>query len=232
MHNSDQTTNISRPALAQVIEHTLLKPDATRHEIVRLCREAIEHNLFGVCIAPCWLNIAKHELADSHVTLVNVVGFPHGNQMPRSKAYEAGEAFGHGAHEVDMVVNIGWLRSGEHDAVERDIKGVVDAASAGESGKIKVILETSLLSDDEIIVGCKCAEAAGAHFVKTSTGFSKEGATVEHVALMRRTVSGHIGVKAAGGIRTFETALMMLKAGAERLGCSASIQILKDAPIS
>ncbi len=207
---------------AGMIDHTLLKPEAQREDIVRLCDEARAHHFASVCVNTTWVSLAKALLAGSGVMVCCVVGFPLGAMSPGAKAYEAREAVRHGAQEVDMVMNIGAMKSRDYETVFEDICRVVKAsAPAG----VKVILETSSLTDEEKIIGCTLSKLAGAAFVKTSTGFAKGGATVEDVALMRRVVGSELGVKASGGVRTTEDAVRMREAGANRIGASASIEI-------
>ncbi len=209
--------------LNKYIDHTVLNADATKDKIEKLCVEAMEHDFASVCVNSCWVELASQILKDSDVNVCTVVGFPLGAMDTVSKAFEAKHAVDHGADEVDMVLNVGYLKSKMYSEVERDIREVKRAAS----GKLlKVILETCLLTKDEIVKACEIAEKAGADYVKTSTGFSKGGATVEDVALMRKTVGDRLGVKASGGIRDYETAKKMIEAGASRLGCSAGVQIV------
>ena len=209
--------------LARMIDHTLLKPEATRDEVVKLCEEARKHHFASVCVNTTWAGVCKAMLAGSDVLVCCVVGFPLGAMSPSAKAYEAREAVRQGAREIDMVINIGALKSRDYETVFEDICRVVKAsAPAG----VKVILETSALTDDEKIVGSTLSKLAGAAFVKTSTGFGKGGATVEDVQLMRRIVGSELGVKASGGVRTAEDGLKMAMAGANRLGASASVAIV------
>lgn len=211
--------------LASLIDHTLLKPDATREEVEQLCREAGQFCFASVCVNPNWVALCRELLRDSGVKVCTVIGFPLGAHLPDTKAYEARRAIEQGAEEVDMVINIGALKSRDYALVEQDIHGVV-AASTGRA-VVKVILETSLLSRDEKVMGCTLAKAAGADFVKTSTGFGGGGATVEDVTLMRETVGPEMGVKASGGVRTREDAEKMVAAGATRLGASAGVKIVR-----
>lgn len=206
------------------IDHTLLAADATKDKIKKLCDEAKEYNFASVCVNSCWVKYCAEELKDSPVNVCTVVGFPLGAMVTRAKAYEAKCAVEDGADEVDMVINIGALHDRDYALVEDDIKEVKKACGAK---LLKVIIEACLLSDEEKVKACELAAAAGADYVKTSTGFSKSGATVEDVALMRKTVGDKLGVKAAGGIRDSETAKAMIAAGASRLGCSAGIAIMK-----
>ena len=208
--------------LASQIDHTLLKADATRSDIERLCAEASQFKFIAVCVNPCWVSLACQLLQGSNVKVVAVVGFPLGACLTSVKAFETREAISLGASEIDMVLNIGALKSGDEVFVFEDIRAVVDAAKPHE---VKVILETALLTDAEKVKACQIARKAGAAFVKTSTGFSKSGATLEDVRLMRQTVGSSMGVKASGGIRSKKDALAMLEAGANRLGTSASVLI-------
>jgi len=214
-----------RPAadLAKLIDHTLLKPDATKDQIIRLCEEAVQYGFASVCVNPCWVKLCAAAVRGSGVLVCSVVGFPLGAHTMRVKAVEAARAVHDGADEIDMVMNIGMLKSGEHHYVEQDIRGVVQAA---RPARVKVIIETCLLTDREKIYACLLAQRAGAHFVKTSTGFSTGGATAADVALMRRVVGASMGVKAAGGIRDLATAETMVAAGADRIGASASVNIV------
>ncbi|MEZ4362236.1 MAG: deoxyribose-phosphate aldolase [Kofleriaceae bacterium] len=209
--------------LAKLIDHTLLKPEATREEVVRLCEEARKHRFASVCVNTTWVPLCKAMLANTGVMVCAVVGFPLGAMTPAAKAYEAREAVRQGAREIDMVINLGALRSKDYETVFEDICRVVKAAAPAG---VKVILETSTLSHEEKVIGCTLSKLAGAAFVKTSTGFAKGGATVEDVALMRALVGDDVGVKASGGVRTAEDALRMAAAGANRIGASASVAIV------
>lgn len=214
--------------IARFIDHTLLKPEATRDDILRLCREASLYGFASVCVNPCWVPLATAELAGSAVKVCTVVGFPLGASSTAGKAAETAEAVRSGAREIDMVINIGALRSGDHQAVEADILEVVRAAHP--SGAIvKVIIEAALLDDAQKTLACTLAKSAGADFVKTSTGFGPGGATAHDVALMRSVVGPGMGVKAAGGIRTYEDFKAMTQAGANRIGASASVKIVESA---
>lgn len=209
--------------MAKLIDHTLLKPEASRDEIVKLCEEARKHRFASVCVNTTWVPLCKSLLANSSVMVCAVVGFPLGAMTPSAKAYEAREAVRQGAREIDMVINIGALKSKDYETVFEDICRVVKAsAPAG----VKVILETSSLTQEEKIIGCALSKLAGAAFVKTSTGFAKGGATVEDVALMRSLVGSDVGVKASGGVRTAEDVVKMAAAGANRIGASASVAIV------
>jgi deoxyribose-phosphate aldolase len=211
------------PGVARMIDHTLLRPDATRQDVVKLCEEARKHRFASVCVNTHWVPVCKALLAGSDVMVCAVVGFPLGAMTPNAKAFEAREAVRQGAREIDMVINIGALKSKDYESVFEDICKVVKAsAPAG----VKVILETGSLTDEEKVIGCTLSKLAGAAFVKTSTGFGKGGATVEDIALMRRLVGTEMGVKASGGVRTFEDAVRMREAGANRIGASASVAIV------
>lgn len=213
--------------VARYIDHTLLKPDATRDEILKVCEEGVRYGFASVCINPIWVREATCALRGSGVKVCTVIGFPLGSNAPDTKAYEARRAIFDGASELDMVINIGALRSGDHDLVSRDIRGVVEIAH--EVGYIcKVIIETALLSDDEKVSACLIAKEAGADFVKTSTGFSSGGATAADVALMRRAVGGRMGVKASGGVRDLKQAQEMIRAGATRIGASVGVKIIQE----
>lgn len=214
--------------IGDIVEHTLLKPEAGATEIDRLCEEAVGHRLFGVCVSGSWVPRCRTRLAGTPVRVVSVVGFPTGAELTASKADQARRLAESGVHELDMVAAIGRIIDGEWEYVEDDIRAVVDAA---DPVPVKVILETALLSRLDIENGCNCARQAGARFVKTSTGFHPAGgASAGAVSLMRRAVGGVMGVKAAGGIRTAATALAMVGAGASRLGSSAGV-LLADVTV-
>jgi deoxyribose-phosphate aldolase len=221
---SERLTRID-PAIAALIDHTILKPEATRADIVKVCREARQYGFASVCINSYWVPLARAELAGSPVKVCTVVGFPLGAASTEAKAAETAIAVREGAQEVDMVINVGALRSGEYDAVRADIRAVVRASHPGAI--VKVILETALLDDAQKTVACQLAKAAGADFVKTSTGFGPAGATAHDIALMRRAVGPEMGVKAAGGIRTLADLQTMTAAGATRIGASASVKIVE-----
>lgn len=212
-------------SLGSAIDHTLLKPDATLAEIDRLCAEALEHGFASVCVNGVHVRRCAEILAGSSVRVCSVIGFPLGAMAPEVKVYEARRAIEDGACEIDMVMNVGALKSGDVAFTRRDIAGVAETCHK-LGALLKVILETGLLSDPEKIAACEAAVAAGADFVKTSTGFSKGGATARDVELMRRTVGPTLGVKASGGVRDAETARAMIAAGATRLGASASVAIV------
>ncbi|WP_417201882.1 deoxyribose-phosphate aldolase [Acetoanaerobium sticklandii] len=210
--------------LSRYIDHTLLKADATENEVIKLCNEAKEYDFFSVCINPGFVELATKELSESNVAVCTVIGFPLGASTPETKAFETKDAIQKGATEVDMVINISKLKDKKNDEVLEDIKAVVDAAD--KKALVKVIIETCLLTDEEKERACKLAKDAGADFVKTSTGFSTGGATKEDIALMRKTVGTEMGVKASGGVRTYEDAVAMIESGATRIGASASIAIV------
>jgi deoxyribose-phosphate aldolase len=215
-------------SVAALIDHTLLKPDATRQEIDELCREAAQFGFATVCVNPTWVAHAARRLVGSATGVCSVVGFPLGATTADVKAYETRRAIFDGAREIDMVINIGALKSGDLRTVERDIDGV--AASCRECGALsKVIIEAALLSDDEKITACTLAKAAGADYVKTSTGFGPGGATAADVALMRKVVGAEMGVKAAGGVRDLDSLKAMVAAGATRVGASAGVKIVQQA---
>lgn len=207
------------------IDHTILKPDATREQIERICTEAMEYQFASVCVNSCWTAVCAELLKGSVVKVCSVVGFPLGAMKSESKAFEAKSCVLDGAQEIDMVINIGMLKSGDLEGVEKDIRLVREACGPGVI--LKVIIETCLLTDEEKIRVCTAAKECGADFVKTSTGFSTGGATVEDVMLMRKTVGDHVGVKASGGVRSYEDAVKMIEAGANRLGASSGVAIMK-----
>lgn len=209
--------------LASYIDHTLLAPAASAAQIDQLCQEAREHGFYAVCINPYWVCRAKQTLEGSAVRVATVIGFPLGATCTESKVFEAEKAVEDGADELDMVLNIGALKSGADEVVRHDISAVVAVAG---TRPVKVIIETCLLTEEEKIRACRLSEAAGARFVKTSTGFSSGGATIEDVALMRRTVSAAVSVKASGGVRTYEAANAMIQAGADRIGTSNGVAIV------
>ena len=214
---------ITRSALAQLIDHTLLKPDATHEQVSALIAEARELGTYSVCVSPSMLPLTD-DLGE--VKVATVCGFPSGNHTPEAKAFEAAQASKNGADEVDMVINVGLLKEGRADLTEAEIRAVREATT----GVLKVIIESAALTDDEIVAACKAAEAAGADFVKTSTGFSPAGgASVHAVELMNETVGGRLGIKASGGIRDYATANAMVEAGATRLGLSSSSAVLDGA---
>ena len=211
--------------IGKMIDHTLLKADATEDMIKKLCKEAKEHEFAAVCVNPYYVGLANEILKDSEVKVATVIGFPLGANTSEVKAFETENAIKNGADEVDMVINIGALKSKNYDLVREDIKAVVDAAK--DKALVKVIIETCLLNEEEKRIACELSKEAGADYVKTSTGFSTGGATVEDVKLMKEIVGENIGVKASGGIRDYEKAKAMVDAGASRIGASASIDIVK-----
>jgi len=217
------------PDLAGMIDHTLLNPDATVSEIETLCAEALKYSFASVCINPGYVPLCARLLKGSSVKVCTVIGFPLGSTSSASKAFETEQAIREGAQEVDMVLNVGMLKSGNYEYVEADIFAVTSTARRYQVLS-KVILETGLLSDEEKIKGCVLAKRAGADFVKTSTGFSKGGATAGDIALMRRVVGSAMGVKASGGVRSREDALAMVASGADRIGASASVKIVSGTP--
>ena len=210
--------------LNKYIDHTLLKADASQEQIETLIEEAKKYDFASVCVNPTWVNFAAQALKATDVKVCTVIGFPLGANTPELKAFVTSDAIQNGANGVDMVINIGALKSRNFDLVERDIRAVVEAA---KGTLVKVIIETCLLTDDEKVKACQIAQKAGADFVKTSTGFSTGGATVEDVALMRKTVGPDMGVKASGGARSYEDALAFIKAGATRIGASSGVAIME-----
>ena len=217
---------MDKKTIASMIDHTLLKPEATPAQVEKLCAEAAEYHFASVCVNPVYIPLAARLLKDTGVKVCCVVGFPLGAIAPEQKAAEAASCAAMGAEELDMVIHVGTAKAGDWALVQRDIEGVVKAA-AGRT--VKVIIETCLLTDEEKGKACEAAKAAGAHFVKTSTGFSTGGATTHDIALMRKTVGPEMGVKASGGIRDYATAMAMIEAGANRIGASAGIEIVAAA---
>lgn len=211
--------------MARWIDHTLLKPDVTRQEIEHICAEAKEHTFASVCVNPTWVSLSHKLLRNTEVKVCTVIGFPLGATLPEVKASETRQVINQGAQEVDMVINVGALKSGDLALVEHDIRSVVRAAGRRV---VKVILETCLLTDEEKVSASTIAKKAGADFVKTSTGFSTGGATVTDVALMRKVVGASMGVKASGGVRSYDEACKMVEAGATRIGASASVAIVSN----
>jgi deoxyribose-phosphate aldolase len=224
---SEKLTRVD-PAIAALIDHTLLRPDATRGEIVKLCAEAKKYGFASVCVNPYWVGLVAAELSGSPVKVCTVVGFPLGATTTESKIAETEIALRAGAQEIDMVQNVGALRSGDLETVKQDIKGVVEAAHRA-GAIVKVILETALLDDNQKATACSLAKMARADFVKTSTGFGPGGATAHDVALMRMVVGPEMGVKASGGVRTLDDLRKMEAAGATRIGASASVKIVEAA---
>jgi len=221
---------VRKQELAKRIDHTLLGATASREGVETLCAEAIRYGFASVCVNPCHVRLAATALEGSPIPVCAVIGFPHGMSVPAAKAFEAERAVEDGARELDMVINVAALKEGDYETVIEDIRAVcsVRGKAPGEL-TIKVILETGFLEDEETATGAVLAKAAGADFVKTSTGFGPSGATTDDVALMRRTVGPEMGVKAAGGIRDYETAAAMIAAGATRIGASRSIELLEGA---
>jgi deoxyribose-phosphate aldolase len=222
---SDKLTKID-PSISALIDHTILKADATRAEVVKICREARQYCFASVCVNPYWVPLVAAELAGSGVKVCTVVGFPLGATSTEAKVAETVAALRAGAQEIDMVINVGALRSGDHEAVKLDVQEVVKVSHAARA-IVKVILETALLDDSQKAIACTLCKMAGADFVKTSTGFSTSGATAHDVALMRSVVGPDIGVKASGGIRTLQDLQTMTAAGATRIGASASVKIVE-----
>ena len=218
----------SRRAVARLIDHTVLKPEATRAQVQQVCQEALTYSFASVCVNPYWVPFVASQLAQSDVTVCSVAGFPLGATTTAAKVAETRIALSDGAREIDMVMNVGALRSGDLDIVQRDIAAVVEAAHGG-GALVKVILETALLDLAQKLSACRLAVAAGADFVKTSTGFAASGATVEDVALLRAAVGPKVGVKASGGVRTLEEVQKMVAAGANRIGTSAGVAIAEAA---
>jgi deoxyribose-phosphate aldolase len=210
---------------AAYIDHTLLKADATKEEIIQLCEEAKTYSFASVCVNPAWVQTASEVLKGSSVKVCTVIGFPLGSSTSAVKAFETKDAIDNGAGEIDMVINIGALRGGDDELVKNDIAAVVDSAKG--KAIVKVIIETSLLTDQEKRKACELTRAAGADFVKTSTGFSTGGATAEDVKLMRGVVGPEMGVKASGGVRSFEDMKKMIDAGATRIGASSGVKIMQ-----
>jgi deoxyribose-phosphate aldolase len=210
--------------VASMIDHTLLKADATKEQIKQICKEANEYKFASVCVNPTWVRFASEQLANSEVKVCTVIGFPLGATTSETKAFETKNAIENGAEEVDMVINIGALKDGNDSLVENDIKAVVEAAKG--KALTKVIIETSLLTEEEKVRACQLAVSAGANFVKTSTGFSTGGATREDISLMRQTVGPDVGVKASGGVRNTNDAQLLIEAGATRIGASSGVAIV------
>jgi deoxyribose-phosphate aldolase len=226
MYRLDPKT-ITYEQLAKVIDHSLLKPELTEKEVLEGCALAAQYHVATVCVKPCHVVLAKEALKDSDVLVSTVIGFPHGSNRTPIKVAEAVLAMDEGAVELDMVLNIGELRSGKFDLVREDIKAVVDVAHA-RGVKVKVILENAYLNDEEKVTACKLVEAAGGDWVKTSTGFAPSGATLEDLRLMRQTVSEHVQVKSAGGVRTLDALLAVIEAGVTRSGATTTKQMLDD----
>lgn len=225
-NNALKNVHLEKP-LSKYIDHTLLKQDADEEQIRVLCHEALKYGFASVCVNSCYTRLVSDTLSGSNVKTCCVVGFPLGAMLTEAKAFEAKVSIESGAQEIDMVINIGALKSGNRDFVQKDIAAVV--AECRGKALLKVIIEACLLSSEEIEIVCKLAKEAGADYVKTSTGFSSGGAKAEDVALMRKTVGSDIGVKASGGIRDLEVALEMIKAGASRIGTSSGVKIIEQA---
>lgn len=218
---------MKKEEIAGMIDHTILKADAGEDKVLEICNEARKYGFASVCINPCYVAFAAKQLKDTRVKVCTVLGFPLGATTSEVKAFEAEDAVKNGAQEVDMVINIGKLKDKDYGYVSKDIKSVVESVKG--KALVKVIIETCLLTDDEKITACKLAKDAGADFVKTSTGFSTGGAKEEDIKLMRKTVGKDMGVKASGGIRSYEDAVRMVEAGASRIGASASVSIYESA---
>ncbi|ABP90051.1 deoxyribose-phosphate aldolase [Streptococcus suis] len=212
--------------LNKYIDHTILKPETTQEQVEKILAEAKEYDFASVCVNPTWVALAAESLKDSDVKVCTVIGFPLGANTPAVKAFETKDAISNGADEIDVVINIGALKTGNYDLVLEDIKAVV--AASGDK-LVKVIIEACLLTDDEKVKGCQLSQEAGADYVKTSTGFSTGGATVADVALMRKTVGPDMGVKASGGARSYEDAIAFIEAGASRIGASSGVAIMNGA---
>ncbi|BAK81121.1 deoxyribose-phosphate aldolase [Candidatus Arthromitus sp. SFB-rat-Yit] len=210
---------------SKYFDHTILKADSTKDEIIKLCDEAKKYNFASVCVNPCYVSLCHEQLKDSDVDVCTVVGFPLGSMTTEAKLFETKEALKNNADEIDMVINIGKLKDEDYEYVKNEIKALKDVCG---DKVLKVIIETCLLTDDEKIMACKLSKEAGADFVKTSTGMSKAGATKEDIELMRKTVGHELGVKASGGVRDLETANCMIKHGATRIGTSSTVKIIKD----
>ena len=211
--------------LSKYFDHTILYPDTKKEDVLKVCKEAKEYDFFSVCVNPHYVSLVNEELKNSDVKVTSVIGFPLGQSISEVKAFEAKKAIEDGADEIDMVLNIAALKNEEFEYVKNDIKAVVDACK--DKALLKVIIETCLLTDSQKVKACELAKEAGADFVKTSTGFSSGGATIEDVKLMRKTVGDKLGVKASGGVRDLEKAEAVIEAGATRIGASSSVQIVK-----
>lgn len=221
---------MTRDKIAKYIDHTILRSNATVNDIKKLCEEAKKYKFAAVCVNPCYVSYCKEQLKDSEVKVATVVGFPLGANKIETKVYETKQALLDGADEIDMVINIGAMIEGSYEYVEEEIKAIVETTREfGEDKIVKVIIETSELNDEQKKIACKISKRVGAHFVKTSTGFSKSGATVEDVRLMKETVGENVKVKASGGVKTFEDAIKMIEAGADRIGTSSGVAIVEGA---
>lgn len=221
------SSTVTYAQLAKVIDHSLLRPELTDQDVIDGCRLAARYHTATVCVKPCHVKLAAEMLADTDVKVSTVIGFPHGGHLTAIKLAEAQLAMDEGAVELDMVINIGWLRLGQADAVREEIQAVCQAAHSRDA-KIKVILETAYLTDEQKVLGCRLSEQAGADWVKTSTGFAPSGATLEDVRLLRQNLSPHVQLKAAGGVRTLDSLLAMIDAGCTRCGATATAQILDE----
>src|SRR3990170_7915273 len=221
---------LSRNELAKMIDHTLVRPTATKDEVIKLCWEAEKYGLCCVVVDPFFVSLARHMLEATEVKVCSTVGFPIGAVLPEVKAFEARKVVELGAEEIDMVMNTSALKSKDYEAVKEDIKAVLKVKHSNPNIFVKVIIETGLLTDREKIMACKLSKEVGADFVKTSTGFLGGEETIKNVKIMRKTVGKDMGVKAAGGIRTLEQALAMIKAGANRIGTSTAVNILEEMP--
>ena len=227
VHGPSSEHKMTASELAGYIDHTLLKPEAVIPQFEQLCNEAVKYKFKSVCVNSSWIPFVAKKLRGTGIKICSVIGFPLGEMDTRSKAFEARNAVGNGADELDMVINVGALKSGNLKLVEEDIRAIKRACR--NTTILKVILETGLLTDEEKIIACEISRKAGADFVKTSTGFSGSGATIHDVALMRRIVGPAMGVKASGGIRNFDQAVALISAGANRLGCGASVDVITGA---
>jgi len=221
---------VSKEELARIIDSTNVKATATKSEIEKLCKQAVEYGFGCVCVNPVYVKLAATLLKGSKAKVCSTIGFPFGVTLSDIKALEAVKAVENGAEELDMVINSSALKSGDYEAVKRDVAAVVDVKRLSNEIVVKVIIETAYLTKEEKVIACRLVKEAGADFVKTSTGFFGKGATVEDVRLMRQTVGKDMGVKAAGGIRTYADAVAMIEAGANRIGTSTAVQIIKGAP--
>lgn len=219
---------VTKEQLAKLIDHTLLKPDATKDDIKRLCEEAMKHSFWSVCVNPTYVSLATDILGGTEVKVCSVVGFPLGANTPEMKALEAERAINDGASEIDMVINIGALKSRDYEIVKRDIREVVEHAKARKDTVVKVIIETGLLTEEEKVMASRLVKESGADFVKTSTGFNAPGANVHDVKLIRKTVGPDFGLKASGGIRTYRDAVKLIETGANRIGTSSGIAIVGE----
>ena len=219
---------VAKEQIAKLIDHTLLTPDATKDDIQRLCEEAKKYGFWSVCVNPNYVSLATNILGETHVRVCSVVGFPLGANKPEVKAFEAERAINDGAHEIDMVLNVGALKSRDYELVKEDIREVVERAKTRKDTIVKVIIETGLLKEDEKVLACKLVKESGADFVKTSTGFNAPGANVHDVSLLRSAVGSNFGVKASGGIRTYCDATKLIEAGANRIGTSSGVAIMAE----